>query len=86
MNSGPQLALGAQGQDVQRIQTIFVMMKTLGFDQIDGVFGIDDHTETSARQGVSPKDGAPGFRFDRDGPIKGHGCGYARISRHWNST
>ena len=39
MNSGPQLALGARGRDVQRVQTIFVMMKTLGFDQIDGVFG-----------------------------------------------
>ena len=39
MNSGPRLALGAQGQDVQRAQTIFVMMKTLGFDQIDGTFG-----------------------------------------------
>jgi peptidoglycan hydrolase-like protein with peptidoglycan-binding domain len=39
MNSGPQLALGAHGQDVQRAQTIFVMMKALGFDQIDGVFG-----------------------------------------------
>jgi peptidoglycan hydrolase-like protein with peptidoglycan-binding domain len=39
MNSGPQLALGAHGQDVQRAQTIFVMMKTMGFDQIDGVFG-----------------------------------------------
>lgn len=39
MNSGPQLAVGARGQDVQRVQTIFVMMKTFGFDQIDGVFG-----------------------------------------------
>jgi peptidoglycan hydrolase-like protein with peptidoglycan-binding domain len=39
MNSGPQLAVGARGRDVQRVQTIFVMMKTLGFDQIDGVFG-----------------------------------------------
>ena len=39
MNSGPRLALGARGQDVQRAQTLFVMMKTLGFDQIDGVFG-----------------------------------------------
>ncbi len=27
MNSGPQLALGARGRDVQRVQTIFVMMK-----------------------------------------------------------
>jgi peptidoglycan hydrolase-like protein with peptidoglycan-binding domain len=39
MNSGPQLAPGARGRDVQRVQTILVMMKTLGFDQIDSVFG-----------------------------------------------
>lgn len=39
MNSGPRLAVGALGQDVQRAQTIFVMMKTLGFEQIDGVYG-----------------------------------------------
>ena len=39
MNSGPSLALGARGQDVQRAQTIFVMIKTLGVDQIDGTFG-----------------------------------------------
>jgi len=39
MNSGPRLAVGARGHDVQRAQTIFVMMKALGFDQIDGVFG-----------------------------------------------
>ena len=39
MNSGPRLAIGARGEDVQRAQTIFVMMKALGFDQIDGVFG-----------------------------------------------
>lgn len=39
MNSGPLLAVGARGRDVQRVQTIFVMMKTLGFDQIDGIFG-----------------------------------------------
>jgi hypothetical protein len=39
MNRGPQLALGARGRDVQRVQTILVMMKTLGFDQIDSVFG-----------------------------------------------
>lgn len=39
MNSGPQLALGARGRDVLRVQTILVMMKILGFDQIDGVSG-----------------------------------------------
>ena len=39
MNSGPRLAVGARGPDVQRAQTIFVMMKTLSFEMIDGVFG-----------------------------------------------
>ena len=39
MNNGPRLAIGAQGPDVQRAQTIFVMMKTLGFEGIDGAFG-----------------------------------------------
>src|SRR5258707_1917420 len=39
MNSGPRIAIGAQGPDVQRAQTIFVMMKTLGFEGIDGAFG-----------------------------------------------
>ena len=39
MNSGPRLAVGALGREVQRAQTIFVMMKALAFDQIDGVFG-----------------------------------------------
>ena len=39
MNSGPQLTIGAQGADVRRAQTIFVMMKILGFEQIDGIFG-----------------------------------------------
>ena len=34
MNSGPRLAVGALGRDVQRAQTIFVMIKTLGFDQM----------------------------------------------------
>ena len=41
MNSGPRLELGARGKDVQRAQTIFVMMKTLDFRDIDGVFGPD---------------------------------------------
>jgi len=39
MNSGPRLAVGALGRDVERAQTILVMMKLLGFDQVDGVFG-----------------------------------------------
>ena len=39
MNNGPRLAVGARGQDVQRAQTILVMLKVLGFDQIDCVLG-----------------------------------------------
>lgn len=39
MNCGPRLELCARGTDVQRAQTIFVMMKTLGSAEIDGVFG-----------------------------------------------
>jgi peptidoglycan hydrolase-like protein with peptidoglycan-binding domain len=39
VNSGPQLAFGARGDDVRRAQTIFVMIKILGFDGIDGIFG-----------------------------------------------
>jgi peptidoglycan hydrolase-like protein with peptidoglycan-binding domain len=46
MNSGPVLSQGAQGNDVARAQTIFVMMKLLGFEDIDGVFG------TKTRQAV----------------------------------
>jgi peptidoglycan hydrolase-like protein with peptidoglycan-binding domain len=52
MNSGPRLAVGALGRDVQRAQTIFVMMKTLGFDQIDGVFGaVTRNTVIAFQQG-----------------------------------
>ena len=50
MNSGPRLAVGARGRDVQRAQTIFVMMKTLGFDQIDGVFGAVTKTAVTSFQ------------------------------------
>ena len=39
MNSGPVIAIGAHGDDVRRAQTILVMIKLLGFDQIDGIFG-----------------------------------------------
>lgn len=39
MNSGPVLTIGARGEHVERAQTIFVMMKILGFEQIDGIFG-----------------------------------------------
>jgi len=53
MNSGPRLAVGARGRDVQRAQTIFVMMKTLGFDQIDGVFGpVTRSAVTSFQEGA----------------------------------
>ena len=62
MNSGPQLAVGARGRDVLRVQTIFVMMKTLGFDQIDGVFGtVTKNAVIDFQQGEGlPADGVIG--------------------------
>jgi peptidoglycan hydrolase-like protein with peptidoglycan-binding domain len=39
MNSGPTLALGATGNDVRRLQRLFVEMKLLDFHGIDGDFG-----------------------------------------------
>ena len=65
MNIGPRLALGARGQDVQRAQTIFAMIKTLGFEQIvhhahergfsQGEFGIepDAQGEFDPAQGLN---------------------------------
>src|SRR5258708_5991242 len=39
MNSGPRLAICAQGPDAQRAQAVFVMMRTLGFGGSGGAFG-----------------------------------------------
>jgi peptidoglycan hydrolase-like protein with peptidoglycan-binding domain len=39
MNQGPTIQQGATGEDVKRLQRLLVMMKLLGFEQIDGVFG-----------------------------------------------
>jgi peptidoglycan hydrolase-like protein with peptidoglycan-binding domain len=50
MNHGPRLALGAHGRDVRRAQTILVMMKTLDFEQLDGVFGAVTRTAVVAFQ------------------------------------
>lgn len=67
MKRGPQLAVGACGRDVQRVQTIFVMMKTLGFDQIDGVFGtLTRNAVVAFQEGEGlPADGVVG---DSTGP------------------
>ena len=77
MNSGPQLALGARGRDVQRVQTIFVMMKTLGFDQIDGVFGtLTRNAVVAFQEGEGlPADGVVGdstWQRDARGPRHAH--------------
>src|SRR5215204_2531606 len=58
--------------------------RTAKTPEVDGILGIDDHPETSARKGVGPKDGALGFRLDRDCSIERHGYGYAPISRRSN--
>ncbi len=62
MNSGPRLAIGSIGRAVQRAQTILVMMKTMGYDQIDGVFGPLTQTAViSFQQGAGlPPDGIIG--------------------------
>jgi peptidoglycan hydrolase-like protein with peptidoglycan-binding domain len=39
MNHGPTLQSGSTGDDVRRLQRLFVMMKTLGPSEIDGDFG-----------------------------------------------
>jgi peptidoglycan hydrolase-like protein with peptidoglycan-binding domain len=39
MNSGPTLSIGATGADVKRLQRLFVEIKDLNYDQIDGNFG-----------------------------------------------
>ncbi len=39
MNSGPTLAIGSTGPDVRRLQRILVMVKSLDYAGIDGVFG-----------------------------------------------
>jgi peptidoglycan hydrolase-like protein with peptidoglycan-binding domain len=47
MNSGPTLHQGSTGTDVRRLQRLFVMMKTLDFTGIDGIFG--PHTDAAVR-------------------------------------
>jgi peptidoglycan hydrolase-like protein with peptidoglycan-binding domain len=39
MNHGPTIRSGSTGNDVRRLQRLLVMMKSLNFDEIDGVFG-----------------------------------------------
>src|SRR5919204_469600 len=39
MNHGPTIQQGSTGNDVRRLQRIFVMMKELDFTGIDGIFG-----------------------------------------------
>jgi peptidoglycan hydrolase-like protein with peptidoglycan-binding domain len=88
MNSGPELALGAHGRDVQRVQTIFVMMKTLGFQQIDGVFGsvtqnaVKDfqQSEGLAADGVVGNATWAGMPADPDTPVLGRGATGAAVN------
>jgi hypothetical protein len=46
MNSGPTLQQGATGPPVRRVQRILVMMKSLDWTEIDGIFG--PHTKAAA--------------------------------------
>jgi peptidoglycan hydrolase-like protein with peptidoglycan-binding domain len=47
MNSGPTLSIGSTGQDVRRLQRLFVMMKSLGPGNITGTF--DATTEQAVK-------------------------------------
>jgi peptidoglycan hydrolase-like protein with peptidoglycan-binding domain len=47
MNHGPTIRSGSTGNDVRRLQRLLVMMKSLGFDEVDGVFGA--HTDAAVR-------------------------------------
>ena len=47
MNSGPTLRIGATGQDVRRLQRIFVMTKVLAPNNITGSF--DATTEQAVK-------------------------------------
>ena len=88
MNTGPQLALGARGSDVQRVQTIFVMMKILGFEQIDGVFGpLTRSAVTDFQDGAGlPADGIVGdstwqrMPADPDTPVLKRGSTGSAVS------
>ncbi len=39
MNTGPTIRNGSTGNDVRRLQRILVMIKALGYTEIDGAFG-----------------------------------------------
>src|ERR1700755_3672327 len=47
MNSGSTIRNGSTGDDVRRLQRILVMTKSLGYTEIDGVFGAK--TETAVK-------------------------------------
>jgi peptidoglycan hydrolase-like protein with peptidoglycan-binding domain len=60
MNQGPTIQQGATGEDVKRLQRLFVMMKLLGFEEIDGVFGSKTGAAVTALQkGLTMLSGIP---------------------------
>jgi peptidoglycan hydrolase-like protein with peptidoglycan-binding domain len=50
MNSGPTLAKGSTGDDVRRLQRILVMIKDLGYTDIDGIFGANTEAAVESFQ------------------------------------
>ena len=52
MNSGPTLRRGATGSDVRRLQRLLVMIKSLDYTGIDGIFGsLTEQAVRSFQQG-----------------------------------
>ena len=58
MNQGPTLSIGSTGNDVRRLQRIFVMMKTLDFTHITGTF------DAQTQQTVKDFQGGAGLTVD----------------------
>jgi peptidoglycan hydrolase-like protein with peptidoglycan-binding domain len=50
MNSGPTISLGSTGDDVKRIQRLFVVSKVLPYTAIDGVFGPETQSAVESFQ------------------------------------
>ena len=77
MNNGPTIRNGSTGNDVRRLQRVLVMIKSLGFTEIDGVFG--------AKTEAAVKDFQSGNGLTADG-IVGPQTWHARTCRRAEST
>ena len=88
MNQGPTLSIGSTGNDVRRLQRLFVMMKTLDYTRITGTF--DAQTEQAVKDFQADKgllvDGIAGpntwhaLPADPNTPRLAHGASGAAVT------